>query len=405
MLRVALSRSVLFRVVVVLLGTTLALLGFELVARVIWTQKYLLHLEKQLHGFDHVDRERGIIVPDAGIERSLREMRADFEREGKTLGLSRLDELESETGLSPDDPVFAINRHGFKGPEFEIPRPEGVFRILAVGDSCTWGPEIDALCYPRVLEAELRRRRRAAGDHRTIEVVNAGVMGYNLESVLRRIDDLVATEPDLATIYLGWNRTIGRADPRRSPELYARSALYRLFYHAFFSGALVRVTSGELPVHDPADPLMEELRHHDFSWDLHRLDEIVTAFQREDPRCRVVLLTLPGLLDERAVPTPEALAKAYPVEFTSNLFAWAVLTRGWNEALLGHGRDRGLPVLDLEAWALRELDPRDRFFGDSVHPLPEAHRLLGRYLAARIEEEGFLDGFPQSSPAAGRSDR
>ena len=37
---------------------------------------------------------------------------------------------------------FEINRHGFRGREFELPKPAGVFRILVLGGSAVLDPHV-----------------------------------------------------------------------------------------------------------------------------------------------------------------------------------------------------------------------------------------------------------------------
>ena len=64
-----------------------------------------------------------------------------------------------------------------------------------------------------------------------MEVINAGVPGSSLEKATKRIDEFRTTDPDIVTIYLGWNGTIGRADPAKLSTLYRYSALYKVFYH------------------------------------------------------------------------------------------------------------------------------------------------------------------------------
>jgi len=66
------------------------------------------------------------------------------------------------------------NSAGFRDDEFVIPKPDGVFRIVILGDSLTFGyrvPVDDAL--PQQLE------RRLAGRDPAVEVFNLGVAGYN----------------------------------------------------------------------------------------------------------------------------------------------------------------------------------------------------------------------------------
>lgn len=75
-----------------------------------------------------------------------------------------------------------INSKGLRNPETPYEKPEGVYRVLALGDSWTFGfrmNEPDA--YPRQLERILNERASLRGDPRRFEVINAGVIGYSTD--------------------------------------------------------------------------------------------------------------------------------------------------------------------------------------------------------------------------------
>ncbi len=95
-----------------------------------------------------------------------------------------------------------VNSAGYRGPEFEIPKPPKLFRIVALGGSSTFSYQTDdAQIWTRRLEEKLRARFGGG-----IEVVNAGVPGYSVfnskVSYLYRIRDL---EPDALLLYHTWN--------------------------------------------------------------------------------------------------------------------------------------------------------------------------------------------------------
>lgn len=97
-----------------------------------------------------------------------------------------------------------INSHGLRGPEISLDKPKGVFRILGLGDSFSfgWGVEEEET-YLRVLEAKLR----AAGYR--VEVLNAGVpawhsvqsLGYLMKRGLRFGPDLILAEFFVDDVY------------------------------------------------------------------------------------------------------------------------------------------------------------------------------------------------------------
>ena len=97
-----------------------------------------------------------------------------------------------------------VNSLGYRGPEIALPKPDDVYRIVAVGGSTTYGLFLDLwqLAYPRQLEEALQRDYGFA----QVEVINAGVPQYSTwesaVNMLLRIPDLA---PDLVVIYHGIN--------------------------------------------------------------------------------------------------------------------------------------------------------------------------------------------------------
>lgn len=109
---------------------------------------------------------------------------------GWTLVASR--RIDFRVGGSEDQPYFIfepnrdynwegipvhINSRGLRTTEVEIPKPAGTTRILNLGDSIAFGWEVrEEMTYGRVLEGLL------ADAGQPVEVVNAGVPTWNLES-------------------------------------------------------------------------------------------------------------------------------------------------------------------------------------------------------------------------------
>ena len=72
---------------------------------------------------------------------------------------------------------------GFRDREMAVDKPSGVFRILALGDSFTFGVGVEGnQAYPKVLETLLNR---SGGLGRRVEVINAGfASGYAPDTAL-----------------------------------------------------------------------------------------------------------------------------------------------------------------------------------------------------------------------------
>jgi len=101
----------------------------------------------------------------------------------------------------------ALNSEGFRGGEWGA-KPPGVFRILALGDSCTFGliarENFGFVKQPYPLKLQRLVERRIGEDR--VEVLNAGVPGYNsFHGVLLLRTRLRDLDPDLITVRYGWN--------------------------------------------------------------------------------------------------------------------------------------------------------------------------------------------------------
>ncbi len=92
-----------------------------------------------------------------------------------------------------------INAHGFRDREYDKKKPEGVYRICAIGDSVTfgWWERLEET-YPKVLEALLNGHAR---EGTRFEVLNMGVGGYNAEQEMELFrSKALAFEPDMLII-------------------------------------------------------------------------------------------------------------------------------------------------------------------------------------------------------------
>jgi len=95
-----------------------------------------------------------------------------------------------------DDAWYRINKDGIRDRDYSLAKPNGIFRIAAVGDSSTFGFGLELEdTWPKQLERELQKTK----PH--VEVINFGVMGYNTPQEAERIQDKVLKySPDLIII-------------------------------------------------------------------------------------------------------------------------------------------------------------------------------------------------------------
>lgn len=105
--------------------------------------------------------------------------------------------LQRSTVKNPDtgaDVLVQTNSFGLRGPEIEMPKPTGVFRILCLGDERTLAPGVEeSATFCCRLKELLQSRSRLK-----IEVVNAGIPDFcPLLGYLQLRHSLLALQPDL----------------------------------------------------------------------------------------------------------------------------------------------------------------------------------------------------------------
>lgn len=97
-----------------------------------------------------------------------------------------------------------INNHGFRGADFEAAKPADVVRVIAMGESSTFGYEdSDTGTYPFLLEREFAND--GVGGKR-VEVLNCGMPHANSDNIRAMLEqELIGYEPDLLTLMCGYN--------------------------------------------------------------------------------------------------------------------------------------------------------------------------------------------------------
>jgi hypothetical protein len=120
------------------------------------------------------------------------------------------------------DRTIRINSHGLRDREFSYEKPEGVKRVLGIGDSFTFGYGVNLdNCYLKQLERRLNRN----GDK--WEVINAGVSGYSMWQYLAYFEHYgYRYEPDLVTIGIYFDDFYG--EPSGEQERFSGPRYYPL---------------------------------------------------------------------------------------------------------------------------------------------------------------------------------
>ncbi len=117
-----------------------------------------------------------------------------------------------------------INGDGYRDREFSVEKPDGVYRIVVVGDSVTMGSGVAVeQVYTRRIEQILNARQ----DQVRVEVYNLGIGGTDPLQMVRRIEvDGLRYKPDLVLLATITNRV---KTPMTDEEIPWREILERNF--------------------------------------------------------------------------------------------------------------------------------------------------------------------------------
>jgi hypothetical protein len=93
--------------------------------------------------------------------------------------------------------TIQLNNHGHRGPDFEVPKPPGIYRVLVLGDSFTLGEGV------RLEHTFVHRLQDLVRDRvsATIEVLNIGVSAWSTNTETIYLEKrALGFEPDLVVL-------------------------------------------------------------------------------------------------------------------------------------------------------------------------------------------------------------
>jgi len=299
---------------------------------------------------------------------------------------------------TPAGPVIAINDRGLRGGPIAVPKPAGTVRVVVLGGSMVFDIHAgEGEDWPHLAGALLRAR-----GHSEVEVINAGVPGHaSADSLGRLATQIWMLEPDIVLLVHGWNdlKLLGRIDPdhpllaRQRPydphadpfqndrgwldRWLLSSQIYVKLRTRYLLSRFTPGTEGALGAENDAGGL-------DWSWGerQYRLDLALLVEACRAIGAQPVLVTEATLATAAA--DPEARAR---IRYDYTGFDHPTLVRAYalfNDAVRDIGRERGVPVLDLD----RRFSGRKDLFADHVHTSAAGSRAYADAVA------GFLEAMP-----------
>jgi lysophospholipase L1-like esterase len=208
-----------------------------------------------------------------------------------------------------DNKPVHINSRGTRGPEFEVPKPKGTFRILSLGDSKTFGWGLtEAETYSARAETLLREK---APSGRNIEVINAGVNAWSYPQIKLYLQEHgLGFEPDIAVLADAnlWTQFSEDSDPAfvqtmlsrvRLKNLLRRSAIYHWLIEVQLNRFYQQARTRFIPIDPKQDELFKEQQKSDpDAFFKKAIEEFCTLAKSKG--VRPVVIFIPILYDLKA---------------------------------------------------------------------------------------------------------
>lgn len=288
------------------------------------------------------------------------------------------------------------NSLGYRNDEFPLEKPAGVFRIVALGGSSTYDVSIPD--NKQIFTAQLEKLLKEEYGYQDVQVINAGVPGYNSWEILGNLEYRVLDlDPDLVIIYENTNDVHARMvlpSSYRGDDLGRRQS-WQVPHVAWWEhSAVLRIVSRALN-------LTRQISIDDFvtaptyvSWPFESRLEDANLDPAE------ILKENPPIYFQRNLENMVAIAKAHDVQILLTTWAYSPYLHDYaaeeyyqqgfqenNEVLKEVAASRAVPLFDFAS-----LMPQDaQYWADGRHVNEAGAVVKARLFAEYIHDEGLID--------------
>jgi lysophospholipase L1-like esterase len=278
-----------------------------------------------------------------------------------------------------DFTVLSTNAEHFRGSRPVLAKQVGVFRILCIGDSVTFGYRVPVvwpdkpteydrswLPYPMLLENALRE----ANPGRQIEVVTMAVPGYTSHqglAWLRR--DIGWLQPDLVTISFGWNDASFSDVPDREAirtDWYVVTTRWLVDHSQAFAHATKWLRQRNAQGQKQASRPVSRVSEAEYLSNIGAMVELAN-----ERGARSILIGAP--YRDAVTNPPEAKLMT---QYRQSLRAWA--------------QARQIPYLEIRELTEEAHPANQGWFGELIHPNHMGHRLIAAELLNLFRAQGLL---------------
>lgn len=263
----------------------------------------------------------------------------------------------------------------------------GVYRIIAIGGSTTWGDGAkDDETYPYYLEEKFNQRM-PSGDIKKVEVLNAGVGGDDISRSLDLIKtSLIKLSPDMVIIFGGWNDIFPVIQKETAEVISNKYLLWFMRHSMFFVAAREKLA---LALHD----------HAEYAWvrtDKNKRSE--SALDLNDPsfaRYEAALFEMVRYLKSVGVKPvivrfPYRFYHDKPGQFEAGMtsYQWKPAVEKAYQIAEKVSNATGAPIIDCET-PFNHLD-KTKFFGDVMHMTPAGNKVFADVVYGELTKRGLL---------------
>jgi lysophospholipase L1-like esterase len=278
-----------------------------------------------------------------------------------------------------DYTLLSTNQQGFRADYPIGAKPKGMFRVVCLGDSVTFGYRVPVvwpenptqynpewLPYPMLIEKHLRN----ANPQRQIEVITMAVPGYTSHQGLAWLKrDIDLLEPDLVVASFGWNDASLSDAPDRTTirtNWYAVGIRWLIDHSQAFAHATRWLRSrNNPPVGNKLTPVPRVSQ-----------EEYVNNFSSIVDLCKLHKATL--------------IVMGAPYRDSTTNPSEAKLMTGYRRSLSSSMKEQNVTYLEVPELTEAGGPANQRLFGELIHPNHLGHRLIAAALVSLMTRQKLL---------------
>jgi len=295
-------------------------------------------------------------------------------------------------GFASDDGRISINSMGYRYREFKKEKGLGIKRIVCVGDSTTFGVNMDGeeLTYPGQIEKMLNN-----GTSMKFEIINAGVPGYTSSQCLLYFkNNLIALSPDAIILYCGWNdlwtyrnpyANTGNAPILRSiSRSLGKSYAYMSLKKHVIDPVRNRTSIGEMINVDTGSAESEMHAKKALDYYEKNLIELIEAASKHN--IKVFIVSLPTPIRKECT-EKERSSLALAPSWSEGYASFYGLKEAYNKRIGRICSNHKAQLIDLDTY-IADLDCRHArsLFTDAVHFSNEGNRVIAKQIYEEMKE-------------------